>query len=275
MTTGLSREIIVATRHQVYDERLLEIYKRRSENLQGRKFEFLKADNCNAGTRAAVIVGGGALAGGVAGGIVGTIAGGCIAGPPGIPLGGGVGFAIGFVVGGAIGAGVAAVYLYPEYEQWLKTQEGITFGGELRAFLSERLSVYECGITHEVPIDCVRTPQGQIYERSAIIEWIEREHTDPLTRLPLHVRDLIDDNDTTFKVSQEIDLMLQEDMEHLQQHAPALVPGLQALRFDMQIRNNRFLSLQISKLEARLQAKEISIDQFRAARKALNDRYAS
>jgi hypothetical protein len=47
-----------------------------------------------------------------------------------------------------------------------------------------------CPITLDVYRDPVRAGDGYVYERSAIIRWIEEQGTSPLTREPLNVNDL-------------------------------------------------------------------------------------
>ena len=48
----------------------------------------------------------------------------------------------------------------------------------------------ECPITLAPLHDPVRTPSGQVYERAAILVWLESHSTDPFTRAPLFSRDL-------------------------------------------------------------------------------------
>lgn len=275
MSLVVSRKTERATRHQFYDEELLELYRKRAGNFHGRKIEFLKSNYKNATLEAGIIAGGGALAGGVAGGVVGAIAGGCCIGPPGIPLGGGIGFAVGFVVGGAIGTGIAAAFTYPKYKEWLVTEEGKTFGGELKAFLSKNILSYQCGITHEVPVDCVRTPQGQIYERETIVAWIRARHTDPMTRGPLEEKDLIDDNEATLNVTKDLARILEEDMSYLKKECPSLLPGLNALNKDMTQRNIQSQNMAMIQLQQQLARDEITPAQYRALCRQLNDKYFS
>lgn len=48
-----------------------------------------------------------------------------------------------------------------------------------------------CPISQEVMQDPVCTPDGNTYERTHIVEWINRNHTCPLTRTPLQINDLV------------------------------------------------------------------------------------
>ena len=47
-----------------------------------------------------------------------------------------------------------------------------------------------CPISQDVMQYPVCTPDGNTYDRDHIIEWIKRNHTCPLTRLPLNINDL-------------------------------------------------------------------------------------
>ena len=49
-----------------------------------------------------------------------------------------------------------------------------------------------CAISHQWPEDPVRTPSGQMYDRIHITRWIRAAGTDPFTRSPLSVSDLVD-----------------------------------------------------------------------------------
>lgn len=48
----------------------------------------------------------------------------------------------------------------------------------------------KCPILANVSADFVQTPQGQIYDRVALTEWVSAHHTDPLTREQLYITDL-------------------------------------------------------------------------------------
>jgi hypothetical protein len=49
---------------------------------------------------------------------------------------------------------------------------------------------YYCPITHELMVDPVIDPEGNTYERSAIVEWLKKNPTSPFTKNPLFVSDL-------------------------------------------------------------------------------------
>lgn len=53
----------------------------------------------------------------------------------------------------------------------------------------------KCPILNAPSADIVQTPQGQIYDRCSVTEWISSNHTDPLTRQPLYISDLSQRND--------------------------------------------------------------------------------
>ena len=48
----------------------------------------------------------------------------------------------------------------------------------------------------------VLSPSGNYYEKSAIISWIEKNHTDPLTREKLTVDMLIEDEEYKKKIKE-------------------------------------------------------------------------
>jgi hypothetical protein len=46
-------------------------------------------------------------------------------------------------------------------------------------------------ISFEIIADPVRTPNGRHYERQTLLEWVRREHSDPLTREPLQENQIL------------------------------------------------------------------------------------
>ena len=48
----------------------------------------------------------------------------------------------------------------------------------------------KCPILNEPTADLVQTPQGQLYDRQSLLQWINANHTDPLTRQELYSSDL-------------------------------------------------------------------------------------
>jgi hypothetical protein len=48
----------------------------------------------------------------------------------------------------------------------------------------------KCPILNSQTADLVQTPQGQFYDRQSILQWINTNHTDPLTREQLYSSDL-------------------------------------------------------------------------------------
>ena len=57
-----------------------------------------------------------------------------------------------------------------------------------------------CPITQEYMTNPVITPSGNYYEKSAIIDWIKKNKTDPLTREPLTVDMLMEDEEYKNKI---------------------------------------------------------------------------
>ena len=50
----------------------------------------------------------------------------------------------------------------------------------------------KCPILNSPSADLVQTPQGQLYDRQSLLQWINAHHTDPLTRETLYPNDLRD-----------------------------------------------------------------------------------
>uniref|UniRef100_A0A7S2NUF9 VWFA domain-containing protein n=1 Tax=Leptocylindrus danicus TaxID=163516 RepID=A0A7S2NUF9_9STRA len=48
-----------------------------------------------------------------------------------------------------------------------------------------------CPITHQKMIDPVIDPEGNTFERSAIVEWLQENGTSPITRTPMSINDLM------------------------------------------------------------------------------------
>ena len=57
-----------------------------------------------------------------------------------------------------------------------------------------------CPITTQIMRQPVKTPLGHIYDRPAITQWVVKFHSDPMTRAPLDVSDLVPDPDTKAQV---------------------------------------------------------------------------
>lgn len=57
-----------------------------------------------------------------------------------------------------------------------------------------------CPITQEYMTNPVITPSGNYYEKSAILDWIEKNKTDPLTREPLTADMLVEDEEYRIKI---------------------------------------------------------------------------
>ena len=51
-------------------------------------------------------------------------------------------------------------------------------------------SEYKCPITHEIMKDPVIDNEGNSYEKEYIEKWLSRNRTSPISRRPLHIRDL-------------------------------------------------------------------------------------
>ena len=59
-----------------------------------------------------------------------------------------------------------------------------------------------CPIKLEYMKHPVLTPSGNYYEKSAIIEWIKKNHTDPMTREKLTIDMLMEDKEYSLKIKE-------------------------------------------------------------------------
>ncbi len=167
------------------------------------------------------------------GAVIGAISGaclGCPGGPPGALAGAGIGAGVGFVVGGAIGFGVVTY----DYYKWKKTDEGKRCGGEISAFLSHDplLKQCLCSKTSEIAMDPVRTPDGALYERSEIEDWIQKNGTDPKTNKPLKKDDLKEAPEVANLVCKSMIKLLEEDIDMLKKNNcdPGFIKGMEKLK---------------------------------------------
>ena len=56
---------------------------------------------------------------------------------------------------------------------------------KMRASINDAAADLLCPISQELPVDPVIAEDGQIYERGAIVEWLSRNATSPITRAPM------------------------------------------------------------------------------------------
>ena len=57
--------------------------------------------------------------------------------------------------------------------------------------MEEVPQMYVCSLTHDIMTDPVMDPEGNTYEKTAILEWLSRTTTSPITRSPLNISQLI------------------------------------------------------------------------------------
>ena len=73
----------------------------------------------------------------------------------------------------------------------LKENNTMLLQGALTSLQWEEVIEYlKCPILNSPTADLVQTPQGQLYDKQSILQWIHAHHTDPLTRAPLYEADL-------------------------------------------------------------------------------------
>lgn len=260
-----------------YIQQMMDTYRTREKKLKGRKVEFLR-NNKDAKIDVLLIVGGGTASGAIAGGVVGGIVGGVCgspAGPPGMIVGAAIGVPVGAAIGGAIGTGVAVVYLRPRYQEWCKTEAGREFAGNMRIFLEENsiLEHLTCPISQMPVINGVRTPQGHLYEKQEIENWVKENGTDPITRIPLSLSDLKEDETASLEATKNFVNFLKSKREETKKVAPELIEGYDRLITDyreaaMQIYNTKLITLQ-----KQWQKRKISYEEFSEQSRALGEKY--
>lgn len=57
-----------------------------------------------------------------------------------------------------------------------------------KSAVDEAISEFVCPITQSLPVDPVTAEDGKVYERSAIVEWLERNERSPMTNEPMGKR---------------------------------------------------------------------------------------
>jgi Mg-chelatase subunit ChlD len=65
---------------------------------------------------------------------------------------------------------------------------------------------FYCPITEEVMVDPVVDPEGNSYERAAIVEWLRQKGNSPITRTPLRVDQLIPNRSLRNAIEEELAL---------------------------------------------------------------------
>lgn len=278
LTTNDRSSVATKARDDYYNE-LINAYREKNENFSGRKIEYFRKHR-DAKIDFCLITGTGALGGAVAGGVAGAIIGGACGspgGPPGMVVGGVAGGIVGGIIGGAIGAGVAIVYLRPRYREWCKTEAGIEFAGKISSFLNESniLEHVICPITFMPVVDGVRTPDGQLYEKSEIEAWIKDHGTNPKTREPLNLSDLKEDEQATFESAKALIHFLVEKRPETEVSAPHLMEGYDKLIQDTREALMYVHNTKLAVLQKQWQKGKISHEEFFARSKELVEKYLS
>lgn len=266
---------------------LQDIYLNRLAARNGRKWEYIKTDSKKVGVTIAVgtVSGGliGAGACGIVGAGVGVGVGCCVGGPPGMLIGGIAGGAIGAagggVVGALIGGTISTAIVCRYYEQWKQSEEGCELANDMMAFLADEPECREllCKLTNDLPTQPVRTPQGQIYDRAAIEQWINENGTDPHDpRIKLKKEDLIKAQDVIYQMNTELSKLLAMDIPNLNGRNGfnrRFIKGMKALQKDLQEKTNNDFIADAQALQNRLVLEEISQDDFIIELNRLNQRF--
>lgn len=141
----------------------------------------------------------------------GALIGGCLGGPKGAAIGAGTGAGGGFIVGCVISAKQTS----KSYKAWLaQYRSDESFSSFLGVYKRDSFrEKFVCPITQEPFIDPVISPNGRVYERASIEQWVREHETDPFTREPLRLEDLRTDHTTLGKHCKELKKMLTEKSE--------------------------------------------------------------
>jgi hypothetical protein len=252
-------------------------YRTKTQRINGRKFEYLR-HNPSAKKELLLIVGGGAVSGAIVGGVAGAIIGGACGspgGPPGMALGAGIGAPIGAVIGGAVGTAIAIIELRPRYKEWCKTEAGREFAGNLSVFLNEdrMLEHFKCSICYMPVMQGVRTPDGRLYERSEIEEWIRKNGTNPYTQEPLTIHQLTPDENVSLESAKVFVRFLQEKREETRESAPQLIEGYDTLIQDIRESALKEHNKKVNILQKRWQEGRVSYEDMSRQTRELGETY--
>ncbi len=253
-------------RNQLYNNDISKLYAQKLKDREGRKWEFMKANDNRQLKILAISGSSGAVTGAIIGGTVGGLCG-----TPGGPIGVGGGIVIGGLIGGAIGLSIATGVCCYEYQKWKNTDEGREMGGLILPFLAEdpALSSCFCPISQDIAMDAVRTPSGGLYERKSVEKWIDEKGTDPITHTPLTKDQLKTCHKTIGTITKTLVKNLDEDM---QKEIPQGVRnGLMKLKKGMEEQRNAVFTKETVNLQALQKLKKITNEELSARMKTLTE----
>ena len=196
-------------------------------------------------------------------------------GPIGIGGGFGIGFAIGFPIGVAIGASFACHKQYPRYQRWLESDEGERFSKDLvRLLSSDALATHvNCPITQMPVLKGVRTPNGQLYEKSALVKWVNQHGTDPITREKITIDQLVTDEEASLenaKSTRNFLIKIKDDAINLQ---PGLQNGIEDTIADIEEQVIQRSNNKLVKIQKEWQGKKISYSEYQAKKAEIDSKY--
>jgi len=187
-------------------------------------------------------------------GVTGAIVG----GPKGLAIGAGAGAGAGFV-GGCI---YSAIQHKKSYTSWLNQHRGDeTFKEILSIYQQEEFKEkFTCAITHEPVVNPVISPNGRIYEKSAIEQWLNSGETDPFTRQPLKIKDLRKDFTTLGKQCKALNNYLSVNSEN--KMSPFARKALEKLKAQLEKQAETIFQQEMKALNDLLVAKKITRSDF-------------
>lgn len=272
---------------QKYIEEVVSAYREKGGKMRDRHFEFIRSDmkhpsGFDVSTVHAyfmsshfVAVGG---AGACIGGIIGLSVGGPAApatGLAGVALGAAIGGPIAAMIGLGTGYAVAEYKCRPTYKKFCERESNKEFHANLIDLIKKE-KVFEpisCGIHYLPVVDGVRTPTGQIYERCAIEDWIEKSGTDPVTRQPLSKKDLIPDEETSANAASLFVKFLIEKKKETGDPTGDLALGYEALIQDTRNTFVGFYNGKIREIQKKYRKNEISYEAMCSQTDILGKRY--
>jgi len=162
-------------------------------------------------------------------------------------------------IGSAIGAAASAKMIEPRFLRWCQKEEGLKFLAQLAPFVKNEgsLAKFVCPITQMVLIDAVKTPNGRLYEKYAIEDWVQKNGTDPLTREKLSLKDLKPDHSSSFDSNKIFLEVIRNKMPEIKEKAPELLENIECMVKDiresaMDQYNSRLILLQTDYKEGRI-----------------------
>lgn len=220
-----------------------------------------------------VFLASGALGGAVTGGCAGAAVGFAFGGPPGAVGGLAIGVPVGAIVGTIIAGGVSAVYLRPRFEEWKKSEKGAKYYQTIEGLLKEEkvLQHMICPLKLLPVVHGVRTPDGQLWERDALYEAIDKDGLNPITRERLTRSQVTPDPTASIEANKKLVNFFKELKS--EKISPEANEGLECLIADCRHAFIEIYNKNMSILQKELAEKKITYEVFVAKSKDIQEKY--